>query len=324
MRTLRFQYLWRRYHSVVTADPFEREAASFALFLRVECRLSQNTRMAYKSDLRDLFTDLRSAGCSEPAAATTEHLRAHVISLSRDKRMAGSSIARHLATIKVFYRWLASRGRLAANPADHLDQPSRWKHLPHVLSPNQVRSLIEQATQPDQSDPKALPLWIRNRAILELMYASGLRATETAQIGMRDVFRDTGIVRVTGKGDKDRIVPLGTPAIRAIDQYEQDCRPLLERPLRPQSVLFLSRTGRPLDRNRLWQIVTGLARQAGLPHTHPHMLRHSFATHLLAGGADLRVVQEMLGHSDIATTEIYTHVDRSRLKAMVKKYHPRG
>lgn len=308
----------------VSPDPFERDTTGFLAFLRVECGLSINTREAYRRDLRDLLKDLQAAGCSSPAEATTEQLRAHAISLTRDKGMAGSSVARHLATMKVFFRWLHARGRIATNPADHLDQPTKWKHLPHVLSPAQVRDLILQATPPTDPQPGSPPLWIRDRAILELLYASGLRATEAATLGVSDVIRDAGIVRVTGKGNKDRIVPLGTPAVKAIDQYEKECRPLLERPARPQSVLFLSRTGRPLDRNRLWQIVTNLARQAGLPHTYPHMLRHSFATHLLAGGADLRVVQEMLGHADIATTEIYTHVDRSRLKAVVKQYHPRG
>ncbi len=304
-------------------DAFSRAQADFDVFLRVECRLSDHTRSAYRLDLRDLFNDLRSAGVASPAAATTDDLRAHAIALTRDKKLKGSSVARHLATMKAFYRWLSTRERLDANPADHLDQPSRWRNLPHVLSPKQVRSLIEQATQPT-ADSKALPLWIRNRAILELMYASGLRATEAAGILTKHVIRDSGIVRVTGKGDKDRIVPLGAPAVAAIDRYERDCRPRLERPERLRPELFLSRTGRPLDRNRLWQIVTKLAKDAGLPHTHPHMLRHSFATHLLAGGADLRVVQEMLGHSDIATTEIYTHVDRSRLKQVVREFHPRG
>jgi len=308
----------------VSCDLFQNDLDAFGVFLRVECRLSKNTRAAYRFDLRDLFDDLQAAGVASPASAGTEDLRAHMISLSRDRQMKGSTIARHLATIRVFYRWLGARNRLEKNPADHLDQPSRWRILPHVLSPDQVGALIEQATEPDDPDSKGLPLWIRDRAILELMYASGLRATETATLLTRDVIRESGIVRVTGKGEKDRIVPVGTPAVRAIDRYEKECRPRLERVDRLQSVLFLSRTGRPLDRNRLWQIVTSLARKAGLPHTHPHMLRHSFATHLLAGGADLRVVQEMLGHSDIATTEIYTHVDRSRLKEVVRTFHPRG
>lgn len=308
----------------MSSDPFAADLDAFGVFLRVECRLSENTRSAYRLDLRDLFNDLRSQGIPSPAHATTEQLRAHIIGLTRDMKFEGSTVARHLATVRVFYRWLVARNRLEVNPTDHLDQPSRWRKLPHVLSPSQVQQLIEQATPPADPDAKTLPLWIRDRAILELMYASGLRASETANLIRRDVIRDAGIVRVTGKGDKDRIVPLGSPAVAAIDHYERDCRPLLERPDRARPELFLSRTGRPLDRNRLWQIVTTLARRAGLPHTHPHMLRHSFATHLLSGGADLRVVQEMLGHSDIATTEIYTHVDRSRLKEVVRNHHPRG
>ncbi len=305
-----------------TSDAFTAAAKAFDIFLRVECRLSDHTRSAYGLDLRDLACDLRANGIASFADATGEDLRRHVIALTRDRGLKGSTVARHLATIKVFFRWLTTREGIGTNPADHLDQPSRWRQLPHVLSPRQIRELIE-TVRPDGGD-RGRPLWLRDRAMLELMYASGLRASEVASIRCDHVIRDAGIVRVTGKGDKDRIVPVGGPALEAIDAYERDCRPLLERPGEPRAELFLSRNGRRLDRQRLWTIVTQLAKRAGLPHTHPHMLRHSFATHLLAGGADLRVVQEMLGHSNIATTEVYTHVDRSRLREVVRSFHPRG
>lgn len=284
--------------------------------------MSANTLEAYGRDMSELLADLASQGVTTVASINHRHLARHVASLSA-RGLAASSVARHLATTKVFFRWLTTRAPLQSNPADYLDQPTRWKKIPDVLSPRQVRALLE-APAPDPSRD-ALPLWLRDRAILELMYASGLRASEVGSLGMDGIIDDLGVVRVTGKGDKQRLVPMGRPAREALATYITECRPRLVRPEgRDMGRVFLSRTGRPLERVRVWQIVKKHAKTAGLSNVYPHVLRHSFATHLLTGGADLRVVQELLGHADIATTQIYTHVDKSRLKSVHSRYHPRG
>lgn len=285
--------------------------------------MSRNTLDAYARDVRELLEHLAELGVGAAAEVTHRHLAAHIVRLS-ERGLAASSVARHLATIKVLFRWLLARGDIEANPADYLDQPTRWKKIPGVLSPRQVRSLLA-APRPDPQAPDAPPLWLRDRAILELMYASGLRASEVGALGLDEVIETLGIVRVTGKGDKQRLVPMGKPARQALAHYIADCRPRIRRPDgRDRGRVFLSRTGRPIERVRVWQIVKKYAALAGLEGVHPHVLRHSFATHLLGGGADLRVVQELLGHADIATTQIYTHVDKDRLKSVHAKYHPRA
>jgi integrase/recombinase XerD len=291
-------------------------------FCRVECGLRPNTLEAYQRDIDELIDDLASAGAGSPASVTPRALAEHLRRLS-SRGLAGSSVTRHLATIRVFCRWLAATGLVADNPAAVLDRPTRWKHLPDVLSPLQMRRLLE--AQDPQPTPASLPLALRDRAMLELMYASGLRASEVCDLPTPAVLLDIGIVRVTGKGDKQRLVPMGGQAVAALREYLDQGRPLLEAAgERPCGRLFLSRTGRPLERVALWQIVKRRAAAAGLKGVHPHVLRHSFATHLLAGGADLRVVQDLLGHADIATTQIYTHVDGSRLRAVHRRFHPRG
>ena len=306
----------------------QRARRAFINYLRIECGLLPATIEAYARDLEHLMLDLQEVGVTDATQTLPEQLIAHVRSMSSERGYNASTISRHLATIKVFYRWLLATGQIDDNPADHLDQPTKWKRLPGVLTPSQVRKLLE-APQPPEKASDAAPLWMRDRAILELMYASGLRANEVGNIGLIDVMEKLGVVRVLGKGDKQRLVPMGKPAQRALDRYLQECRPMLinaERAAerRDRGKLFLSRTGKPIERVRVWQIVKHWAKQAGLPKTYPHMLRHSFATHLLAGGADLRIVQELLGHSDITTTQIYTHVDRSSLHRTVRNLHPRG
>tara|TARA_R110000868_G_scaffold411617_1_gene706379 strand:+ start:480832 stop:481761 length:930 start_codon:yes stop_codon:yes gene_type:complete len=300
----------------------------FINFIRIECGLLPASIEAYSRDLESLLIDLQDRGINDAHNSLPEHLIAHIRSLTKERGYAGTTVSRHIATIKVFYRWLYANEKIADNPADHLDQPAKWKKLPGVLSPNQIKKLLN-APQPPAKPNGQPPLYLRDRAILELMYASGLRASEVGNITLSDLKERIGVIRVLGKGDKHRIVPMGTPAIKALDQYLSECRPMLitaERAAerRDQGRLFLSRTGRPIERVRVWQIVKHCAKQAGLDKVHPHMLRHSFATHLLAGGADLRIVQDLLGHADITTTQIYTHVDRSKLRETIKKLHPRG
>ena len=240
--------------------------------------------------------------------------------------MASSTVARHLATIKVFCRWMTAEGYVEENPADLLEQPTRWKRLPGTLSPSQVKRMIETAVPPlQETQSKGPPLYLRDRALLELLYACGLRASEASDLDSDALHPALRVLKVTGKGRRQRLVPMGEPAEAALDAYMRECRPELVRtPPLDGGRLLLSRTGRPLERSMVWRIVKKAAAGAGLPGTvTPHTLRHSFATHLLMGGADLRSVQEMLGHADIATTQIYTHVDKARLKDVHRRFHPR-
>ncbi|MCB9838823.1 MAG: tyrosine recombinase [Phycisphaeraceae bacterium] len=305
---------------------FVSAASSFLAFIRVECGLSPNTIAAYAGDLRDLFEDLVDQGARTIGSISPRSLAQHIANLRRERQMSPASVARHLATIKTLFRWLSANGRVETNPADWLDQPTRWRKLPGVLSPAKIRELIEAPAPPaDDADERLIPLWLRDRALLELLYASGLRASEAAGIRVEDFHETLGVVLVTGKGDKQRLVPVGAPAMAAVKEYAERCRPrLLRTGGRDESRLFLSRTGRPLERVAVWQIVKKHAKTAGLQDVHPHTLRHSFATHMLIGGADLRIVQELLGHADVTTTQIYTHVDRSRLKQVHERFHPRG
>ncbi|MFG0259055.1 MAG: site-specific tyrosine recombinase XerD, partial [Phycisphaerales bacterium JB041] len=298
--------------------------ANFTAYLRVECGMSANTLDAYGRDIRELLAHLHALGVRDLAKTSHRDLAAHVAHLSR-RGLAPASVARHLATLKVFFRWLAARKEIERNPADFLDQPTRWKKIPGVLSPRQVKALLEAPKPDPDAGPDAVPFHSRDRAMLELMYASGLRASEVGALGLSEVIDTLGIVRVTGKGDKQRLVPMGTPAREALNDYLATCRPKLLRPDgRDKGRVFLTHTGRPIERVRVWQLVKKYAAIAELHDVHPHILRHSFATHLLSGGADLRVVQELLGHADIATTQIYTHVDKDRLRSVHKKFHPRG
>ncbi|MDP7029192.1 MAG: tyrosine recombinase [Phycisphaerales bacterium] len=298
---------------------FSRPVRDFLTWLRVEGGLSAATLSAYGSDLRDLSSDLRSKGITTPSAVGPRDLAGHVQTLHRDRGMQPSSIARHLSTIRMFFRWMESERLIERSPAGPLVPPTRWKRLPGVLSPKQMKSLVEAAS------PESGRLWQRDRALVELMYAAGLRASEVCTLSLADWKRDLQVVLVTGKGDKQRLVPIGEPATDALTVWTADLRVHLSRYQdgRCDGRLLLSHSGRPLERVAVWQIIRRLAKRAGLQDVHPHMLRHSFATHLLAGGADLRVVQELLGHADIGTTQIYTHIDRSALRDVVQRCLPR-
>lgn len=312
-------------------NAFATEAQNFLTYLRVECGLAINTIEAYRRDLADLREHLEATNTLDALhSITPDHLVAHLRALRVERDMASSSIARHLAAIRMFFRFLSANGRIPEDPTQLIDRPTVWQTLPDVLSPAAMRALLDAPTP--STDPRALPMWLRDRAILETMYASGLRASEVADLTLNDVHFALGVIKATGKGNKQRMIPFGKPAERAIRRYLEDCRPRLDKadgrddpkgPL-PGKRLFLSRTGRPLERVAVWQIVRRSAKAAGLRHVHPHVLRHSFATHLLSGGADLRVVQELLGHQNVNTTQIYTRVDQPRLKAIHSKFHPRA
>jgi integrase/recombinase XerD len=295
---------------------FDKPVREFLTYCRVECGLSAATISAYAADLRDLWVWLVEAGCAGWGDLTPDRITRHLADLQKEGK-ALTTLARHVATLRVFCRFLQFWQYIEANPAEQLTQPAMGRALPQVMNRQQVEALL-QAPQPEQ------PLYRRDRAILEMLYAGGLRATELAGLTIESLRFDIQMVRVTGKGQKDRLVPVGQPAIEATRQYLDQLRPKLVKAEQPTDRVFVSRTGRPIERVVVWQIVQRHARAAGLNHIHPHTLRHSFATDLLAGGADLRVVQELLGHSNLQTTEIYTHLDRSRLKKVITNHHPRG
>ncbi len=285
----------------------------FLLHLASERGLADNTLLGYRRDLEDIQDAFERRGLSLTTAAADD-FRAY---LQNQRRIGRSTktVARRIAAIRVFLRYLATQGFDAIGILQQLERPKPEQSLPKILSRAQVMQLISAP------NPKSM-LFARDVAILELLYASGLRATELCELITRDVNLQVGCVRVLGKGMKERIVPLGQAASEAITRYLLECRPRLEK--KPSELLFLSRTGKPLERIGLWMLVEKYGRSSGLlKHVSPHTLRHCFASHLLGGGADLRIVQELLGHSDIATTQIYTHVDQDRLRAVHKKFHPR-
>ena len=284
-------------------------------YLRTECRLAANTIAAYTRDLKRFRHWLNGRN---PAQLVVRDL-ADFVGWLGTEQLAAPSISRHVAAIKVFFRYLQLEGILTENPAELLAAQKQWERIPEVMSTNVIGQLL---AAPHGGDPH----WKRDRALLELLYATGCRASEVSNLLLRDVHFNEGFCRCQGKGNKTRMVPLGQPAIRAIEVYLQDERPQLVAGITtPPEWLLVSRSGKPLRREAIWELVKRYALRCGAsPDVSPHTLRHSFATHLLGGGADLRQVQEMLGHASIATTQIYTHVDRTRLKKVHAAYHPRA
>ena len=298
-----------------TAKPFERWIGAWLAHLRSEAALSAHTLAAYRRDLAAFTAWCRRAGV-RPTRATTDS----ILSWLADERARGradSTRARRLSSMRGFYRFVTAEGWLEEDPCAELPTPRKPRRLPRLLGAREVEALLD-------APPTDTPLGLRDRAVLELLYATGARVSEVAGLRMESLLDDHQVVRCEGKRDKHRLVPLGRRAREAVAAYLQEARPTLAARRPGEPWLFLSRTGRRLSRERLLQIVRDHALSRGLPPVTPHVLRHSFATHLLEGGADLRAVQEMLGHSDIGTTEIYTHVDRRRLEAVHKRFHPRG
>lgn len=283
--------------------------------LATERGLAPNTTAAYRRDLADLVDFFAARGRTVESAEADDYT-GYLRGQSRAGK-ATRTVARRLAAIRTLLKFQKSEGHDVDRVLQQLERPKPERSLPKILSRAQVNQLIASP------DPKS-PLFARDVAILELLYASGLRASELCDLTSRDANLQVGCVRVIGKGRKERIVPLGKAARGAIERYLAEVRPKLDR--HRSDRLFLSRTGRPMERIGLWMLIDKCARRAGL-YAHgvsPHTLRHCFASHLLGGGADLRVVQELLGHADVSTTQIYTHVDSDRLRSIHKKFHPRA
>ncbi|HEX8202261.1 MAG TPA: site-specific tyrosine recombinase [Isosphaeraceae bacterium] len=298
-------------------DPHRDPIGPFLHYLMAECGVSPNTLAAYRSDIVRFSRWRRDHAPGPLAALDIPTLTGYVDHLARCG-LAPSSVGRHLASLSTFFRFLVFDGRLGENVAKLLVAPTVWDRLPTVLGPAGVESLLN-APSPETR------LGRRDRAALETLYATGCRASEVAGLRPGDLDLIRGTARCVGKGDKERIVPLGSRARAALADYlRKDRPPLVAR--RPETAtVFVTKAGRPLSRVGLWRIVKVHALAAGLPATvSPHTLRHSFATHMLAGGADLRVVQEILGHASIATTQVYTRVEMSRLLDVHRRFHPRA
>ncbi len=288
----------------------------FLDYIRVERNLSQHTVLAYTIDLTKYNEFLEKRNVGEPEAVQTDDVVAFLGSL-RERGLANRSISRTLSTVRSFHRFLVSEGLTTADPAESVHPPKQEKRLPTVLEPHEVERLLGQ---PDVSTVRG----IRDRTILEFLYATGVRVSELINLRQSDLFFDEGFVRVFGKGSKERLVPIGDEAIHWTTLYQRKVRPLYARPRLSADVLFVSPRGLAMSRVAVWRILKEHARRANITkNVTPHTLRHSFATHLIQGGADLRAVQEMLGHSDIATTQIYTHVDRDYLREVHRQFHPR-
>lgn len=292
-------------------------AESFLLHLSTERRLSPNTMESYGADLKRFvgFLEERGIGALE---FTRGHFLAYLSAL-REGGLSSRSVSRHVSALRGFFRFLVREGRLDASPIAGVRPPKPGRPLPKYLTVTQVTLLLEA---PDRQ--RATPEGIRDKAMLTLMYASGLRASEVVSLRLENVDANAGFLRVLGKGSKERVVPVADAALAALKEYVETARPGF-RKKRSTNALFLSRLGRPITRQTLWNRIRYWALAAGIEERiSPHVLRHSFAGHLLAGGADLRAVQAMLGHADIATTQIYTHVTPERLREIHRKHHPRG
>jgi len=294
----------------------EQEIDSFIRFLATERGLSDNYQLSTRRSLTEFAEWCASAKKITAAHEVTQPAISDYLAARKRSGLAAASIKLIVVALKIFFRFLAGKGAIAHDPTETLTLPRIERYLPETLNELQVEHLIESV------DTKQ-PLGLRDRAMIELLYASGLRISELANARLEN-FSEERILRVTGKGNKMRLVPVGTKACEALAAYLSTERPKLVK-RRTSSEIFLSTRGTKLTTTRIWQIVKARAKHSGLEaNIYPHLLRHSFATHLLSNGADLRIIQEMLGHADISTTQVYTHVDQQRLKAVHRKFHPRA
>lgn len=289
---------------------------SFLHYLTVEKGLSRNTIEAYHHDLTRFLLYLKGKGIEDPAKVEKLDVQAFLLALKRD-RLCARTVARNLVALRTFFRYLIEEALLNKNPVEELESPRLARKLPQILSPAEVERLLQQ---PESQTP----LGGRDRAMLEVLYAGGMRVSELVKLTLDQVNLEGGYILLYGKGSKERVVPIGQEALKWVIRYLNTIRPTLLKG-KESPYLFVNRSGKPLSRQRFWQTLQVYGRRAGIgKKITPHLLRHSFASHLLEGGADLRSVQVMLGHSDISTTQIYTHVTGERLKKIHKRYHPRG
>jgi integrase/recombinase XerD len=293
------------------------DLTAYRHYMSAERGMAKNTVLAYGRDLDRFAAWVAESGLGDYLKPTLRELASYLARL-RDEQLAPPSVARHLVALKMFYRFLRLDERTTEGSVELLSSPSLWERIPQVLSPENVEKLL---TAPQAGDR----YFLRDRALLETLYATGSRASEVVGLRLEDMYLDSAFLKCQGKGNKQRVVPLGRPAVAALRTYLGEQRPGLTKAAADAPWVFVSRGGKALTREMLWVIVKKYVRRAGLnAKVSPHTLRHSFATHLLSGGADLRTVQELLGHANIRTTQMYTHVDRERLRSVHRKFHPRG
>ncbi len=292
-----------------------KELEEFLNYLAVERGLAENTITSYRRDLNKYIKYLEQNNITSFAKTKRNNITNFMLYL-KDKGLNSNSISRTLVAIKMLYRFLVNERYLKEDVTGVIGLPKLWRRLPEVLTPEEVEDLLRS---PNLKTKKG----VRDKAALELIYATGMRVSEIANLKLNDLNLDMGFVKCTGKGEKERIIPLGIYASRALSRYLKKLRPRLLKQ-KDQSFLFLSRLGKKISRQTFWKVIKIYAKKARIrKEISPHTLRHSFATHLLERGADLRTVQEMLGHSDISTTQIYTHINKERLKQIHRKFHPR-
>ncbi len=285
----------------------------FADFLLIEKRHSPNTQKSYVRDVAGFLSVVQATSFSE---IKTDHVRNYFLKL-RERGLSSASIARCMSSLKAFFRFLVDEKQLEASPVENLETPRKWRKLPDTLSCEEVDAIL---SAPDLSQPRGL----RDKAMLETLYAAGLRVSELVNLTLGDLNLQAGYLRSLGKGGKERAVPLGETAREAIEDYVVKARPVILKG-RTARELFVTRLGKKMSRQAFWEIIKGYALKAGIKtQVSPHTLRHAFATHLLEGGADLRSVQQMLGHADISTTQIYTHILQERMREIHDQYHPRA
>lgn len=302
-------------------NPLPIELAQFVdeylSILQLERNLSKLTIEAYKNDLNQFFIFLIEKKVTDLNEITGKEI-VLFFSLLNKLGLSDTSTARYFSSLKGFFKFLILSGYIVENPIDKLKSPRIAKKLPEVLNINEIDKILNQPSIEDVTG-------IRDRTILEVFYACGLRVSELISMKISDLYLDDEAIRVFGKGSKERVVPIGSSAIKWIRKYLIESRPILEKKGKSFTVLFLNRRGTKFSRMGLWKMISQYTKLAGIEkNVHPHTFRHSFATHLLEGGADLRAVQEMLGHADISTTQIYTHIDRDFIKQEHKRFHPRG
>lgn len=294
----------------------------FVNYLRLEKSLSENTVFNYLFDIKIFFRYLEKHNITDIKHVNDKITEAYIYSLRNLKSKKGNyystkSVNRYISSLKSFFKYLLNEKFIEENPTDIIDTPKMSRNLPEVLTIQEVDKLLNKAGTSDKYE-------CRDRAIMETMYASGLRVSELINLKITDVYSNEGILRIFGKGSKERIVPIGSSALKYIDIYLEKSRPYFRKP-NSEDFVFLNFRGKCLSRMAIWNIIDKYSKLAGInKKMHPHILRHSFATHLLEGGADIRIIQEMMGHSDISTTQIYTHIDREYLIEVHKTYHPRG
>jgi integrase/recombinase XerD len=301
--------------------PAEALARAFQLerfrdYLALEAGNSPHTVENYLRDVRRLVEYGTSKKIRNPGEVTAAQLREFIYFL-KDLGLAATTIRRQISALRTYYKFLVGEGIVARDPSERIESPKRWRTLPSVLTVADVERLL---AAPNTDEPLA----IRDRALLEFAYATGVRVSELVGLTLQDILFEEGVARVFGKGAKERLVPVGRRALGAVALYAREIRPTLEKGV-GRGALFLNARGTPLSRVGAWGVIKKMAKRAGLTkRVTPHTLRHTFATHLLEGGADLRAVQEMLGHADLSTTQLYTHVDRDYLRSVHKSYHPRA